>query len=127
VFITTEDTIMPISTITRRAALTGTAAGAAAIVAGAAPVLANDDHDRAEWLALWQDYMAKERALEFCDDGDEDAVNDARWAAGDHISEKPATTISGLAVKLAYALYWDSQADPAGRSTDRFRRKSPGR
>lgn len=52
---------MPISTITRRAALTGTAAGAAAVVAGTAPALADDDHDRAEWLALWRDLIAKAR------------------------------------------------------------------
>jgi hypothetical protein len=43
---------MPISTITRRAALTGTAAGAAAIVAGAGTALADDDRADAELLEL---------------------------------------------------------------------------
>jgi hypothetical protein len=105
---------MPISTITRRAAMTGTAAGAAAIATGATPALADDD--RAEWLALWADYVRKERALgELADDAGqdvEDVINEARWAAGSLIQEKPATTLVGLAVKLAYAVYWDGQFAP---------------
>ena len=76
---------MSTSKLTRRAALTGTAAGAAAIVAGAAPALADLDQDRAEWLALWQDFL-KQNPLA-CE-----AVNrkeKAEWPARDHYPVPP--------------------------------------
>lgn len=47
-----------------------------------------------------------------------DHVTDEEWkahnnmAAGDAIRERPATTLVGLSVKLAYALYSDSHACP---------------
>lgn len=108
-------------TLSRRAALTATATGVA--LAAALPARAVEDQDRAEWLGLWQDYVDKAKAAyavdwPFRDDASPSAVRrralwDAMDAAKDGIIDRPAFTITGLAVKLALARERDN-IEPGG-------------
>lgn len=90
---------------TRRHVIAGSLA---ALGAAGAPAIAADDQDRAEWLGLWQDFLAVE-ALQMDDDSeiDEDTRGELSWEAQQAISDKPATSMVGVAVKLALYLRAD--------------------
>jgi hypothetical protein len=81
------------------------AAGAAAAPANAIAAPATDEAERAEWLALWRAVVdAEARHDAEADDGNEHELYLAMSDARDVIVEKPATSLVGIAVKLACAL-----------------------
>ena len=94
------------STVTRRDAITGTAA--AALTAGASLPAFAADHPDAQLLDLWRQRQALASQYGGLDDDAAEALHDELFAVDQAIAAAPAHTVEGVMVKIRVMGSWQS-------------------